>query len=102
MPQELGQSLRQSQTVGQWNQSLSLASAEMRALQERLQKSVIRHVKYFQAEFKLKNLEYHLLDVPRPKDAYLMFHISHSDKSKERGICIVEIGDKRVLKIGRT
>jgi hypothetical protein len=52
--------------------------------------------------FKFQDFEYRLLDIPRPKDAFLMFQISHCDKNKESGFYVVELKDKKQIKIGRT
>jgi hypothetical protein len=42
---------------------------------------------------------YKLLDIPRPKEPFVMFEISHVDKNKDKGYYILPIKDRRSFKI---
>jgi len=52
-------------------------------------------------EYKFKNRKYHLIDIPRPKEAYFIFWISHIDKNKEKGLYVINLNGRSNIKIGR-
>lgn len=54
---------------------------------------------YSEAEYKFLEYNYKLLDIPRPKGPYMMMEINHVDKNKEKGYYMVELRDKREIKI---
>lgn len=61
------------------------------------------NVYYFQklVDFKFHDKRYSLLEIPKPKEAYLTFQISHIDKNKEKGLYVVNMHNRDTIKIGR-
>ncbi|CAD8208539.1 unnamed protein product [Paramecium octaurelia] len=55
----------------------------------------------YKLEYKFKNRKYHLIDIPRPKEAYFIFWISHIDKNKEKGLYVINLNGRTNIKIGR-
>lgn len=45
-------------------------------------------------DFKFQDRRYALLDIPKPKEAYLSFSISHIDKNKEKGLYVINMNGR--------
>ena len=45
-------------------------------------------------DFQYKDRRYNLLDIPKPKEAYLIFSISHIDKNKEQGLYVINMNGR--------
>lgn len=55
----------------------------------------------YKLDFKFHDKRYSLLEIPKPKEAYLTFQISHIDKNKEKGLYVVNMHNRDTIKIGR-
>lgn len=58
-------------------------------------------IKWFLVDFKYKDTVYNILKIPRPRAAYMIFYISHSDKNKEKGLYVVNMSKRTQIKLGR-
>ena len=53
----------------------------------------------FKTSYTFKDRIYSLLNIARPNTSYIMMNISNDEKGKEGMIYVLELGDKRELKI---